>query len=47
MELRLRGDPFDRRDLETFAADVWPLAEDDPEPGRWASEFIGAAKQTA
>jgi hypothetical protein len=42
MELRLRGEPFDRRDLETFASDVWPLAEEDPEPGRWTAEFLEA-----
>ena len=30
MELRFRGEPFDRADLEPFAADVWPLAEEDP-----------------
>jgi hypothetical protein len=28
MELRLRAVPCDRGDLETWAADVWPLAEE-------------------
>ncbi len=42
MELRFRGEPFDRRDLETFAADVWPIAEEYPEPGRWTAEFLDA-----
>jgi hypothetical protein len=39
LELRLRGEPFDRADLETFARDVWPLVED-PDPARWATEFL-------
>jgi hypothetical protein len=41
LELRLRGDPFDRGDLETFARDVWPLVEDS-DPARWATEFLEA-----
>ena len=45
MELRLRGVPFERRDLDGFAADVWPLAEDDPDPQRWAREFLEARRQ--
>ena len=42
MELRFRGEPFDRGELEQFAADVWPLAQEDPDPGRWAAEFLDA-----
>jgi hypothetical protein len=42
MELQLRGEPFDRADVLTFAEDVWPLAEDDPGPGRWADAFLVA-----
>jgi hypothetical protein len=45
MELVLRGGPFDRADLVPFAEDVWPLAEDDPEPGRWADAFLVALVQ--
>ncbi len=40
--LRFRGVPFDRGELLAFVEDVWPLAEDDPDPGRWAREFIAA-----
>jgi hypothetical protein len=40
MELRLRGLPFDRGDVVEFAEDVWPLAEDDPDSGRWADAFL-------
>ncbi len=39
-ELQLLGVPFDRSDLLNFAEDVWPLAEDDPDPGMWAREFL-------
>jgi hypothetical protein len=39
LELRFRGEPFDRADLETFAAVVWPLVEY-PDPARWATEFL-------
>jgi hypothetical protein len=42
IELRLRGRPFDRADVTTFAEGVWLLAEDDPEPGRWADAFLVA-----
>ncbi len=41
-ELQLLGVPFDRGELLTWAADVWVLAEDDPDPGRWAREFLEA-----
>jgi hypothetical protein len=41
-ELQFRGRPFDRGELPTFVADVWPLAEDDPDPVRWAGEFLEA-----
>jgi hypothetical protein len=42
LELRLRAVPFDRGDLETWAADVRPLAEDDPDVIRWAEAFLPA-----
>jgi hypothetical protein len=42
-ELRLRGMPFERRELLVFAADVWPLVEaDDLDPGKWAREFLAS-----
>jgi hypothetical protein len=39
-ELRLRGVHFKQSDLFDFAADVWPLAQDDPDVARWAQAFI-------
>jgi hypothetical protein len=39
LELRFRGVAFDCADVLTFAADVWPLAEEDPDVGRWAEAF--------
>jgi hypothetical protein len=46
-ELQLCGRPFDRGDLLTFVADVWPLAEDDPDPVRWSREFLEAGQGSA
>ena len=40
LELRLRAVAFDRAELETFAADVWSLAEEDPDPIRWSQAFL-------
>jgi hypothetical protein len=45
LALRPRAVPCDRGELETWAADVWPLAEDDPDVIRWAEAFL-AARQT-
>ena len=45
MELQFRGVTFERRDLDAFAADVWPLAEEDPDPIRWAEAFLIAQRQ--
>jgi hypothetical protein len=42
---RFRGVAFDRADVLTFAADVWPIAEEDPDPGRWAEAFLEARRQ--
>jgi hypothetical protein len=41
-ELRLRGVPFDLAELLAFAADVWPLADDAADVGRWAGAFLEA-----
>jgi hypothetical protein len=35
-QLTLLGVAYIRPDLEAFVDDVWPLAEDDPDAGRWA-----------
>jgi hypothetical protein len=47
MELRLRAVPFDRGELETWAADVWSLVEDDPDVVRWAQAFLIATREAA
>jgi hypothetical protein len=41
-ELRLRGVPFDLAELLAFAEDVWPLADDPADIGRWATAFLEA-----
>jgi hypothetical protein len=41
-ELRPRPVVYDRRELETWATAVWPIAEEDPNPGRWAEAFLEA-----
>jgi hypothetical protein len=41
-ELGLRGVPFDLAELLAFAADVWPLADDAADVGRWATAFLEA-----
>jgi hypothetical protein len=46
-ELHRLGVPFDRAELLAFAACVWPLAADEPDPGRWAREFLEAAAPCA
>jgi hypothetical protein len=45
LELGLRAVPFDRGELETWAANVWPLAEDDPDVIRWAEAFLAARRE--
>lgn len=47
LELRYRGLAFDRAALQVFAASVWPMAEDDPDPGRWVGEFVQAMQPAA
>jgi hypothetical protein len=47
LELRLRAVPFDRGELETWADDVWPLAEDDPDVIRWSEAFQAARQEEA
>jgi hypothetical protein len=42
LELRLRAAAFDRGELEAWAADVWPRAEDDPDVIGWAEAFLAA-----
>jgi hypothetical protein len=45
--LQLLGVPFARRDLQEFAAGVYPLAEENPDPARWAGEFLDATTTCA
>jgi hypothetical protein len=37
--------PFDLSELSTFAGDVWPLVEDDPDVIRWVEAFVVAKQQ--
>jgi hypothetical protein len=46
-QLRIRGISFSRGDLLEFVADVWPLAQDDPDPVIWAERFIETGRGTA
>ena len=39
-ELQLRRVAFDLADVLEFAASVWAIAQVDPEPVRWADEFL-------
>ena len=41
-ELHLRGLSFTRADVLAFVGDVWPLAQADPDPVRWADAFVEA-----
>jgi ferredoxin-NADP reductase len=43
-QLDLLGVPHDRAALEAFVASVWPHAEDDPEPVKWARAFAEAGQ---
>ena len=38
-ELRLRGMPVFRAELQAWVTDAWPLIADDPSPGRWAAAY--------
>jgi hypothetical protein len=41
-QLQHCGREFSRAAVLEFVADVWPLAQDDPDPARWAREFLAA-----
>jgi hypothetical protein len=40
--LRSRPVPFDAADPLAFVEAAWPLIEDEPDPARWAVEFLDA-----
>ena len=44
LELRLRGVGFSRADMIEFVASIWTLAQDDPDPTRWAQDFLDAGR---
>jgi hypothetical protein len=44
-ELRLRRVGFDLAGLLDFAASVWPLAAEDPDPVRWADKFLQGVRE--
>ena len=39
-ELARRGGHFSPADVRAFVASEWPRIEPDPDPVRWAQEFI-------
>jgi hypothetical protein len=41
-ELHLRGLSFTRANVLAFAEGVWQLAQEDPDPVRWADAFVEA-----
>jgi hypothetical protein len=42
LHLRARHVPHDAADLLAWCQAVWPVAEDDPDPGRWADAYAVA-----
>jgi hypothetical protein len=40
VEMGRRGRHFDPVDVRAFVALGWPCVGPDPDPGRWAQEFI-------
>ena len=45
-ELQLRAVAFSRAELLAFVADVWALAQENPDVTLWAQEFIDANRGT-
>ncbi len=43
-ELKLRRIDFRRADLLEFVADVWPLAQENPDVAFWAQEFLESGR---
>jgi hypothetical protein len=39
-ELQLRGVEFSLCDLLSWAVAVWPIAREEPDPGRWGDAFL-------
>jgi hypothetical protein len=39
-ELHFLGLPFARGDLLDFVSAAWPLIAEEPDPGRWARDFL-------
>ena len=42
-ELARRGGHFDPDDMARFVLSAWPRIVADPDPARWADEFLGQA----
>jgi hypothetical protein len=40
--LRSRFAPFDAAELLCFVEDAWPLIQDEPDAGAWATAFLEA-----
>jgi hypothetical protein len=43
-QLQLSGQPFERAELQAWVASMWPWCQDDPDPVRWAAEFLEARR---
>jgi hypothetical protein len=46
-EPQLHGAAFDRAELRTWLATMWPHVEDDPDVYCWAGEFLEARRAVA
>jgi hypothetical protein len=44
LELRRRFARFSLADLQTFVADVWPVAQADPDVDRWTRAFLDSGR---
>jgi hypothetical protein len=39
-DLRLRGEAFARDQLRAWVSTMWPLIIEEPDPVRWAGEYL-------
>jgi hypothetical protein len=46
-ELQLRGQPFEHAALAEWLASMWPHVQEDPDPYRWAGEFLETHRSAA
>jgi hypothetical protein len=43
-DLQARGAEFSLCDLIAYCGDVWPLAREEPDAGRWAQDFTDSGR---